>query len=64
MLTAAGREAYKAAAPVQVEAVERHFGAVVGADEAERASQLCTRVLEHLGARCAWLERDAGRRAA
>ncbi len=64
VLTPAGRDAVERAAPVQLQAVERHFGHAVSDEEAEAVAAMCTRVLEHLGARCTWLERDAERRAA
>ncbi len=64
VITAAGRDAVERAAPVQQEAVERHFGDAIRDDEAEAVAAMCTRVLEHLGARCTWLDRDAQRRVA
>ncbi len=64
VITPAGREAFARARPVQVAAVERHFGAAVADDEADAVVAMCTRVLVHLDARCTWLERDGERGAA
>ena len=64
VITPAGREAFARAAPVQLDAVERHFGAAVADEEADAVTLVCTRVLEHLGARCSWLERETDRPAA
>ena len=64
VITPAGRQAFARAAPVQIGAVERHFGAAIADEEAEAVRLVCTRVLEHLGARCSWLERETDRPAA
>ncbi len=60
VITEQGQEAFDRARPVQLDAVERHFGAAVGDDEAEAVSAMCRRVLTHLDASCVWLESNAG----
>ncbi len=59
VITAKGREAVARGKPLHVAAVERHFGAAVTPEEAEVVRSMSARVLGHLDASCAWLDRDA-----
>jgi DNA-binding MarR family transcriptional regulator len=61
VITPDGQAAFERAKPVQADAVERHFAAAVGEEEAEVVRAMSVRVLTHLDATCAWLERDAER---